>query len=97
MGKVGSVRPIGGEDTAKLPCLEEGAAAACSMPLKPGTLWRQLAILVGASLGKFEFKTSCCLIKGQNCKAWVTCLIQIKSPFDVSEILILGVFLKLHS
>ena len=52
MGKVGSVRPIGGEDTAKLPCLEEGAAAACSMPLKPGTLWHHLAILVGAPLGK---------------------------------------------
>ena len=64
VGKVGSVRPIGGKDTAKLPCLEEEAAAACSMPLKPGTLWRQLAILVGASLGKLEFKTSCCLISG---------------------------------
>ena len=58
VGKAGSIRPIGDEETAKLPCLEEeGAAAACSMPLKPGTLWRQLAILVGASLAKFEFKT----------------------------------------
>ena len=41
--------PMGEEDTTKLPCLEEEEVeAACSMPLKPGTLCRQLAILVGA-------------------------------------------------
>ena len=41
--------PMGEEDTTKLPCLEEEEEeAACSMPLKPGTLCRQLAILVGA-------------------------------------------------
>ena len=40
---------MGEEDTTKLPCLEEEEVeAACSMPLKPGTLCRQLAILVGA-------------------------------------------------